>query len=655
MLCMQLGAYAQNPLGRFKNMGGGSGGGKTDSLAHRTGLEDSLTILYRYMDTTRYNRFDSGFADFTSRYPMPAQYTYLGNIGNAARSLLFNPVTKAGWDPGFHAYDIYQFNVPETKFYNTTRPYSELGYVIGSNTEQMIHVLHTQNRSPDWNVAFQYRLINSLGLFKNQNTNHSSYRINSSYQTKNRRYHLYFVLLSNKLQSSENGGIRSYDDLNDLKVYKNRAGIPVRLGNSRNENTNLFNSTFTTGTRYRTRQFFLRQQYDLGKKDSLVTDSTVIKLFYPKLRIEHSLQVASYSYRFSDLSSSPDTVFYRKYYDFLQTPASVDIQDKWNEITNDVSLYQFPDEKNPQQFIKVGGTFQYLKGTFDAGRQNYYNLFVHGEYRNKTRNQKWDIEANGELYGAGLNAGNYAALVSLRRLISKKIGYLQAGFQNVNRTPSFVFNTASSFSFYAMPDFNNENLTRLFASLDQPLFNLRLTGSYYAITNYTYFRDYYHAVQSGPLFNLLQIGAEKVFSFTRHFKLYSQITIQQKAGAAPVNVPLIYTRNRIGYEGNLGFKSLNIYFGLEARYHTPYKADGYSPLLGQFYYQDTAVIRLKMPELNAYMHFRIKSFTAYIRGENLNTYNIRSGFGDTNNNLAAPLYPYPGFRLHVGIFWSFVN
>ncbi|MBE7173115.1 MAG: hypothetical protein INR73_21240 [Williamsia sp.] len=637
-------------------MGGGSSSGKADSLAHRTGLEDSLTITYRYLDTTRYSHFDSSYADFSRRYPVPAQYAYLGNVGNAARSLLFNPITKAGWDPGFHAYDIYQFNVPETKFYNTTRPYTELGYVIGSNTEQMIHVLHTQNVTPDWNVALQYRLINSLGLFKNQNTNHSSYRINSSYQSKDRRYHLYFVMLRNKLQSGENGGIRSYADL-DSKIYKtNRAGIPVWLGNERDENTNLFNSTFTAGTRYKTFNFSLRQQYDLGKKDSLVKDdTTVIRLFYPKLRIEHSLQVASYGYRFTDQSGTPDTLFYRKFYDFLQNPARVDIQDKWNEVTNDVSFYQFPDTKNPQQFIKVGGTFQYLQGTFDAGKQNYYNLFVHGEYRNKTRNQKWEIEATGELYGAGYNAGNYEALISLKRLISKKIGYLQAGFQNSNRTPSFVYNTASSFSFYAMPSFNNENITRLFASLEQPLLNLRLTGSYYAITNYTYFSDYYHASQSSPLFNLLQIGAEKVFAFSKHFKLYSQVTVQQKAGSAPVNVPLVYTRNRIGYEGNLGFKSLSIYFGLEGKYHTPYKADGYSPLLGQFFYQDTATIRLKAPELNAYMHFRIRSFTAYIRGENLNTYTLRNGFGDTNNNLAAPLYPYPGFRLHVGIFWSFVN
>ncbi len=147
-------AFGQNPLRRLP--GGGSIGNRTksgntgqDSLRHRTGLEDSITITYRYLDTSRYSRFDSGLADFTIRYPIPADYMYLGNTGNAAKSLIFNPVRTPGWDPGFHSFDIYHFNLTQTRFYNTTRPYSEIGYLLGSRTEQLIHLIHTQNITPD--------------------------------------------------------------------------------------------------------------------------------------------------------------------------------------------------------------------------------------------------------------------------------------------------------------------------------------------------------------------------------------------------------------------------------------------------------------------------------------------------------------------------
>ncbi|MEJ7736738.1 MAG: putative porin [Chitinophagaceae bacterium] len=661
-LCLSLQVISQNPLRRLPgagSLGNRSGGSPQDSLTHRTGLEDSITISFRYLDSSRYQRFDSSFVDFTQRYPIPNQYIYLGNTGNAARSLLFNPNTATGWDPGFHAYDIYQYRIPETRFYNTTRPYSEIGYLLGSKTEQLIHIVHTQNITPDWNAALQYRLINAPGFYKNQNTNHNSYRLNTNYQSKNRRYHVYFVLVNNKIQSAENGGIRDDEDyLGNLMTYSNRALIPVQLGNFIGNGRNVFSSTINTGTRYKNLTLLLRHQYDIGKKDSIVTDSTVVQLFYPKLRFEHTIRSSSQTYNFSDLPASgqiPDTQFYRRYYGFLQSPASIVIEEKWNELINDLSVYQFPDTKNAAQFIKVGGALQNLRGRFDIGERKLYNIFIHGEYRNKTRNQKWDIEANGQLHLAGYNAGDYSGFVSLKRFVSKNVGYLQAGFQNVNRTPSFVFNSASSFSIGAVPDFNKENITRIFALIEQPHRQLRLTGSYYLITNYTYFKDHYRADQSSALFNLLQVGAEKDFRLSKRWKWHAQVTLQQKAGAAPVNAPLMYTFHRLGYEGNLGFKNLQLLFGTEIKYHTPYKADGYSPLIGQFYYQNAQTINLKMPEVDLYLHFRIKSFTAYIRAENLNTASGREGFGFTNNNLSAPLYPYPGLQIRLGVFWSFVN
>ena len=59
--------------------------------------------------------------------------------------------------------------------------------------------------------------------------------------------------------------------------------------------------------------------------------------------------------------------------------------------------------------------------------------------------------------------------------------------------------------------------------------------------------------------------------------------------------------------------------------------------------------------MDAFFHFRIRSFKAYVRAENLNAVNLQNGFGFTHNNLAAPDYPYPGLVIRFGVFWSFVN
>lgn len=667
---------------RIRGMGNsfGGGGGRADSIAHRTGLEDSITINFRFLDSTRMRGFDSTIYDFTKKVPLPWYHINLGNFGNASRSLLFTPIMQAGWDHGFHVYDNYNFTVGETRFFNTTRPYTEMNYLLGSRSEQMINIIHTQNVKPNWNMGIQYRLINSPGTFQNSNSNHNSYRFSSWYQSKNKRYQNFVIFVGNKLQSGENGGIRS-DRFLDSTGYDERFSIPTQLGEEQVNSRNFFTTNIGTGAFFTTSTFLMRQQYDLGQKDSIVTDSTVIPLFYPRLRLEHTINYSTYKYRFRD-NAVLDSAWYKNNYgiDVIAPRDTFFAQDHWKELINDFSIYQFPDAKNAQQFIKVGASMQVLAGAFDlppskrivstivflqtmdgmrkSGRTvaNEHNFFLHGEYRNKTRNQKWDIAANGQFYVNGLNAGDYNAYISLQRYISKKIGYLQVGFHNVNRTPSFVFKPASSFYLPSADtlSFNKENITNIFATLDQPQYKLKLSGNYYLVTNLAYFSSRIQPSQESALFNLLRITAEKHFSLgKRGWNWKTWIILQQRAGDGPVNVPLLTTRNTIGYDGNLGFKNLNISFGLEGRYFTAYKAPAYSPLIGQYYFQDTTTVKLRMPELSLYMHFRIKTFNAYIRGENLNTLSPQGGF--TNNNIPTIGYPYPGLQIRVGIFWTFIN
>jgi hypothetical protein len=647
-------------MGRLKQFGGNirtGGGGAADSVKHRDKNEDSITIRFRYLDSTRNFLLDSSIDDFTRRFPIPATHIFLGNTGGPSRSILFSPSLKPGWDPGFHVLDIYKWTMDRVRFFNTTRPYSELNYQLASKSEQIIEVLHTQNIKPNWNFLFQYRMMNAPGFFQNQKTNHNNYLFSSWYQTINKRYNNYLVLLGNKLQAGENGGISTAEDYLNDPDFKDRYIIPVNVGGTQSFTRNFFSTDVGTGNRYTDFTVLFRQQYDLGRKDSLVTDSTVIPLFYPRLRFEHTFQFAKYKHEYLDLLG--DSAYYKTNYNYtLGAPIdTVDFRDQWKEILNDFSIYQFPDAKNLQQFIRLGASVQNLSQTLPS-HHNYYNVFGHAEYRNKTRNQKWDLEANGKLYFTGYNAGDYSAYVSIQRAVgSKNRGYVQLGFENVNREPSFIFNSNSAF-YLAQPttrSFKKENTTHIFGSLYQPALRLKLTGHYYLLTNYTYLSNYYELQQNSSVFNVLVVSAEKTIKLGKRWFWHADVYVQQKVGSAEVNLPQVFMRNRIGYEGTLGFKRLVIAFGLESRYHTPYKADGYSPALGQFFFQDSARIRNR-PDLAAYMHFRIRSFKAFVRLENLNTARLTaSGLNFTKNNFAAPDYPYPGMLLRVGIYWNFIN
>lgn len=167
ILVISATCYAQEPgikkIGnRLQQSVGGIGraasGGTTDSLRHRNKWEDSITISFRYLDSTQSYKLDSSIGEFTNRFPIPATHIFLGNTGTATRSLLFSPNMHAGFDPGFHAYDVYEWKTEKARFFNTTRPYSELNYLLGTRVEQIIELFHTQNIKPNWNFALNHRL-----------------------------------------------------------------------------------------------------------------------------------------------------------------------------------------------------------------------------------------------------------------------------------------------------------------------------------------------------------------------------------------------------------------------------------------------------------------------------------------------------------------
>ncbi len=623
-----------------------------DSLQRRDRYADSITIFYKYFDSTSLRTLDSSINDFTTRFPLPYYYHTLGNYSTASESFFFNPLMKPGFDAGFHQYDIYAFTLENTKLFQSTRPYTELSYVLGSKAEQLISITHTQNKKSNFNFSIEYRFNNAPGNFKNQNASQNNFRFVSHYQTLNKKYEAFFLFISNKSASSENGGLQNISKLDSLALgdpYE----LETRLGLAGTAGRNPFNTTVNTGNIYKQSTLLYRHHYDIGTKDSLVTDSVTYHLFYPRLRFEHTFKLNHSSYNFID--NFVDSVRYQTYFNYTTVNnVPISFKDAWNDINNEFSIISFPEKNNLSQFVKAGIALQNLKGTFNdtAASTSLYNVYALGEYRNRTRNQVWDIEATGQLYLNGFNTGDYAAYVSLKRMIGKKLGYLNLGFQNVNRSPSFILDPLSRFPVKNLTTYGKENIIRFFARYDNPRSGWILGGEYFAVSNYMYFDSFFSAKQYAPLFNVLHLNAEKKFRLSKYWNWYTEIHVQQTTGQPPVNVPFLLTRNRIAFEGNFA-TNLFLSTGLEIRYNTGYKADNYSPFLGQYFVQNTNTISNR-PDINAFLDFRIKSFKGFLRVENLNTLNVK-GFSFNHLNFMSNQYPGTGLWIRFGLWWSFVN
>lgn len=638
---------AQFNSGRINNMGGGGGG--TSKMQRDTGKHehepDTLTLTYRILGEPTDYKLDSSVADFQTNYlKVPSSYTTLGNTGSAAYNMIYTPRMKPGFDAGFHAYDVYSNSHKDARFYYTTRPYTELQYLVGSKQEQIIGLSHTQNRTERFNFAFDYRKINAPGYFRSQNTNHDIYRFTARYQSKNKRAHTYLSFYFNKINGGENGGIRN-DSFMNISTYKQRKTIPVNLGNDASTTYAFFGGSIPVKSNYRETGFLIQQQYDWGRGDSIhVNDTTDYYKYDPIFRVQYTFNYQSNNYEFLD--SSPDTAFYSGHYNFLpgDTVAS---KHQWKMVSNDLSLIQFPVLGNQGHFINIGARFESLTGTFLDADINFTNLAVHGEYRNKTRNQKWDFSARGEFYVVGQNIGDYGFYGMLRRHINDFLGDVRLSVSNVNKEPSYVFKYFNSTNdAWYNTSLSKENITQLQFATENKKLNYSLAANYFLFTNYTYFKDYYHSEQYNSLFNLLQITFSKKFNI-KPFAWYVDIAFQQLHGNGPLNVPTFWTRNRFAFEKRL-YTNLNLMTGIELRYNTGYYADDYSPLTGQFIYQNATKISNALPDIAAFANFRIKSFSAYVRAENLNTF-----LGD--NNYAGPLYPYNNFAFRLGLRWWFIN
>ncbi|ACU64004.1 putative porin [Chitinophaga pinensis] len=632
---------------RFGNMGGGGGGAAQRDTGSHTHEPDTITITYRLLGEPTDYKLDSSIADFSSSYMhVPASYVMMGNSGAPARNLLFTPFMKAGFDPGFHTFDVYGFNHQNARIYNTTKPYSELLYLVGSQQEQNIGVLHTQNRTDRFNFGFEYNKKYAPGYFRSQATNHDIYRLTARFNSKNKRYNAYLSYFYNKINNGENGGIRVADSVLDNPRYSQRKTIDVNLGNYASTTSGLFNTTLPVKTTNKQSGFMFVQQYDWGKGDTVhVNDTTDYYKFDPFFRVQYTFRVDNNSLAYLD--GQPDTSFYTRKYGWAFNGDTVRALHEWRTISNDVSLIQFPIRGNQGHFISAGARYENIRGTFLDANISFNNMVVHGEYRNKTRNQKWDLSAKGEFYLAGRNSGDYNISGMLSRYLNETLGNVHLLFSNTNREASYIYKYFSStYDSWYNNGLGKENITLLQFAADNKKLKYNLAVNYYLMENYTYFENYYTSAQAPVLFNLLQVILSKHFRY-KHYNWYAEFAFQQVHGDGRIQVPSIWTRHRLAYENKL-FNNLNLMTGIEARYNTSYYADDYSPVIGQFVYQTTQRVKYYAPDLAAFVHFRIKSLSAFIRGENINTFFAR-------NNFAGPAYPYNNFTFRLGLRWWFIN
>ena len=642
----QLSAQNMRP-----NSFNGGGGGATDSLQKRDKAEDSIAIFYRLYNSLAIQNMDTSINDFFSKFILPYSNYHLGNLGNASRSFLFNPLQRGGWDAGFRGYEIYNYTLEQTPFYQTTKPYTELGYLLGGKGEQLIEILHTQNKTKQFNYSFAYRFSNAPGNLKNQHANLNNMRITANFQSKRKRYASYWVMLSNKSASSENGGLANSSLIDSLSL-NNPYELETRLGVSGASFRNPFNTNIATGSTYKEQNFVWKQTYDIGQKDSVVKDTVTTYLFYPRLRFQNEIKYQSNQFVFAD--ANPSELNYEQYFNYnLPVGNTMLFKDQWKRLTNEFSLVSFPEKTNPNQFLQVGIGYQQLNFKDTLLSWSNHDIYGLGVYKNKTKNLRWDIQASGKLFLNGYHAGDYEALFSLTSVFNKKGDQVALWLQNSNRTPSFNRLGITAFPISKLSTIDKENIIELGAMWDQKSRGLTASFQYKLIQNFQYFGSGYQPLVYDKALSYIKGTVSKQLKLSTYWNWYNELSLQLVDPNAPLHLPVIFTRQRLAFEGNF-FKNLFLSTGLELIYHSAFQPDAYMPLTGQFYLQDQFTTNNR-PIANAFLNFRIKRFKGFVRMEQLNTLLASSNQLGTRYQFTAPNYLGTGTWLRIGIWWNFIN
>lgn len=576
----------------------------------------------------------------------------LGNLGLAAKPLLFEPQQSIGFDPGFHALDFYLLNPEDVIFYRARSPFTRLYYVNGGEAEQVLKVTHSQNVKPNWNIGANYNRIGANGTYDRQRGDDTGVALFSWYQSPSNRYNLFGSVIFNTLRAAENGSLP-----NDTLFTKNAVDIdpmaePVRLKTAHQ----LSHNTFIT----------LHNTYFLGRLDSTVKDG--VKKILPTNTITYKIAYNKQSFSFTkdepDLTHvlppgmSDNFIFLNNHQGYTKDSTNVfHLQNelKWgfflrpksgflskNELKIDAGLrhdlYQYsqlskyPNGVNLYEFEK---NFQDLTLLGNAG------------YRFSNR---FDLNLNVEQIIQGKHFGDfkYAAVGNI--LFGEKAGKVVMGAYMLSKSPAQIYERHFSNHYQWVREFDRTKTLNLSFSYLNPRYEIELKAEYFLLSDYLYFRatgvNGIEPIQSPTDINLLKLSGGKKFTFGK-FGLDQYLVFQKTSDANVLRTPELYSFTSFHFKQTF-FKVLKTQIGADVRYNDSYLAYSYSIPASQFYIGNPVKLTSK-PHGSVWLKAGLRRANLFVKYDYVNQGLFERGFYTVNE------YPMGNRLFKFGVSWNFYD
>ena len=192
-----------------------------------------------YINEYRHMHMDTTFNDWFTEYPFYKEdldAVYLGTVGSAVQNVNFFRRRELDRFKAYAPYITYS-HVPENMpFYNVKAPYTELAYwgtifAFKDKEETNVRFLHTQNITPELNLAVLYQGWKALGMLENEKTVNNSLEVSANYLGRN--YIAHAGLIHHNITRQENGGVQDSYMVRDTTV--DAKTIAVNLQDAQNK------------------------------------------------------------------------------------------------------------------------------------------------------------------------------------------------------------------------------------------------------------------------------------------------------------------------------------------------------------------------------------------------------------------------------------
>lgn len=590
---------------------------------------------------------DTTHVDTTLTVQKAYRFNYLrkDNFGLLPFSNVGKPYTKLTFSfdepyllPQFGA-RARHFNFMEVEdifYYNVPTPWSELFFKTTFEQGQLLDAFATVNTSPQFNFFIAYKGLHSLGKYKHIMTSTGNFRAGFSYHTKNKRYDVKTHFVSQDLSNEENGGltplaVKHFES--GAEEFDDRTLLEVKFQDA--ENLLL------------ARRFYLNHYYIL----KMGTDSTRNN----EVRIGHVLNFTDKEYHYKQKEASAW---------FGETYENVNLNDEleFQEVSN-LGYVEYFNSLIGNLKLKISHTdYNYgyerlliLDEAIIPNRLIGNTLATGASYEKKIGG--FDFHADAMINVSGDFEGNY--LQADASFQYEELGKIKAGFAINSHLPNYNFLLyQSDYKNYNWRNyFKNVQVQNLFAEVtSEKLVNLKM--NYSQITNYAYFGlvenenldsqadSLVKPMQFTGTVKYIKLKANREFDFGI-FSLDNTVLLQQTLDGEEVfRNPKFVARNTLYYKDYWFKKALYLQTGVTLNYFTSFEADGYDPVLAEFYIQDkqkldgfaTFDLFFNAKVSQARIFFELENFTAIFM---------------ENTNFSAPSYPYRGFAVRFGLVWDF--